>query len=652
MEETPSKRRRTSPRLSQSGPRDATPSRDEPTGAQRNKRPSFASPTKASLAKHNPQILERRRSASPNKSSPTRPVHRRRPSDAASEQSINDLLTAQLESDAASVPASEVNRIPHRSPGPGSAAPSSSGVVPQVGGTLATVPRRSPGKPIPRPLPPPAPEGEDDLNPFIGHTLRRSPQTGVSIPPRPEPELPPSVPDAVSSTPPRGIHTSSPARWREKSKPLRDSPLKQSLMRPDEAGEKVEPTAKRLFGPRPEKSDVRADTVLGQVSDNPRRVMPYDPNAKKRKRVEKLRDEIRKLEADLKLVEAENDRIRAAQDSGRSLGFLNEKETIGAVQRHLVPGADQAAPRQSELLAKAACNPKAFLSFAQPVRPAMPATTSTNPFEDIKSHYPVQMTAEAELPYLQLFGTFDVSSTVAITAPASDGTLRQRHKITLRSRHAPGFFTSKIEMIVNAMNLAILELRVESLEPAARAELGDFVDQICSGKCNRSMQRNIGILSWAMGDWLRVALQRAMLWAQLDREVAAKNGLSNMATKARRSKARGRAQEDNISKQGREISKSELLRFMGQQSFDIILNASEEANTNSSIRLQWKIGFDWTGEAESLVDICVGVPGQWHHVDTQGALGKLPKLFGDLVKGGEPTEVAIRSVVALLVGQA
>jgi hypothetical protein len=345
------------------------------------------------------------------------------------------------------------------------------------------------------------------------------------------------------------------------------------------------------------------------VSDNPRRVLPYDPNSKKRKRVEKLREEIRKLEADLKLVGTENDRIRAAQGSGRSHGLVNEKETIDAVQKHLMPGADQALPRQSELLAKAAYNPMALLPFTRAIRPTMPVSSSSDPAEGIKSHYPVQMTAEAELPYLQLFGSFDVTSTVAIMAPTPNGTLRQRHMITLRSRDAPGFFTARIEMIVNAMNLTILELRVADLEPAAKGELGEFAEQICSGECNRSMQRNIGILSWAMGDWLRIALKRATLWAQLDREVTTKDGISGMATKAKSRKTRSRSEDHGDADQV-EVSKYDLLRFMGQQYFEVTLPTEEGASSKSSVRLQWKIGCDWTGEAESHIDLTVGVPGK------------------------------------------
>ncbi|KAH8179101.1 hypothetical protein LIA77_00620 [Sarocladium implicatum] len=646
MEESPPKRRRTSPRTSQPIPQASTPGRDQTAPTQRNQRPSFASPTKASISRYNPQILERRRSTSPSKSSPARPSRRRR-SNAGSEHDIQGLLAAQLESDAASVPASELSRGLADSHGPDSAAPSSSLAVPRAGGSMSAAPRRSPSKPSPRPLPPPAPEGEDDLNPFIGHTLRRSPTTGVNIPPRPEPELPPSVPDPVSSTPPRGIHTSSPSRWRGKSKVVGESPLKQPPLRPDdEEEENTEPAAKRLFTSRSNKSNIRAESVLGQVSNNPRRVVPYDPNLKKRKRVEKLREQIRKLESDLQVVGSENDRIRAAQGAGRSLGLMNESSTIQTLERHLIPGGDMVKPRQSELLARAAFNPTSLLAYTKPGPVVAPVPTEQDITEGIKSHYPVQMTAEKELPYLQLFGAFDVTSTVAIMDPTPEGTLRQRHLISLASRHAPGFFSAKIEMIVNATNLTILDLRIMSLEPAAKAELGEFLDRICSGDCNRSMQRNIGIVSWAMGDWLRIALQRATLWAQLDHDTQGKSGLSKLAAAARQRSVTSSGGYDGEA----DTAKYDLLRFLGRQCYDIEIPS--EDGDGSTLRIQWKISSDWTGEAESTVDLAVGAPGKWHDIDTQGSLGKLPKLFRDLVGGGEATGVAVGAVAALLTERA
>ena len=388
-----------------------------------------------------------------------------------------------------------------------------------------------------------------------------------------------------------------------------ESPLKQPPLRPHSDGEEEneESPAKRLFTSRPRKSNVRASSVLGQVSNNPRRVVPYDPNSKKRKRVEKLREQIRKLEGDLQVVDEENERLRAAQRSGRSLGLINESGTLDTVERHLTAGGDRAQPRQSELLAKAAFNPTSLFGLTKPGPVVGPGPADQDVIGDIKSHYPVQMTAETELPYLQLFGPFNVNSTVAIMAPTIDGTLRQRHLISLASRHAPGFFSAKIEMIVNAINLTILELRIVSLEPAAKAELGDFLQRICSGDCNRSMQRNIGIISWAMGDWLRVAVQRATLWARLAREIEKKGGLLKLATTARHGGVKGRPQSGGDEA---DITRYDLLRFIGLQCYEIEIPGEDSPDDRSTLRLGWKIACDWTGEAESTVDLAVGAPGK------------------------------------------
>ncbi|PHH71079.1 hypothetical protein CDD80_5540 [Ophiocordyceps camponoti-rufipedis] len=175
----------------------------------RRKRPSFASPTKSSLARFNPAI------PNVNRGEGSLPAGRRG-SDAGSDGSLSELMTPQpgvavedvapaSEPDRREVEMREADRLEPRSDRVGRAGPAA--------------------KPNPRPLPPPAPEGEDELNPFMGHALRRSPVTGISIPPPPEPELPPSVPDPLLSTPPRGIH-SSPSRWKGKSKAKKSSPLK------------------------------------------------------------------------------------------------------------------------------------------------------------------------------------------------------------------------------------------------------------------------------------------------------------------------------------------------------------------------------------------------------------------------------------------
>lgn len=659
MDESAPKRRRVSSNQV------ATP---EAAGA-RPARPSFASPTKASLSRHNPRILEKRRSASPAK-----PLARRA-SDAGSDQSLSEVLTARHDTTADNVPASEPDQDTNDARQE-EAARSTERSVRRVRGGLATAPRRSPARPQPRPLPPPAPEGEDDLNPFIGHTLRRSPNTGVSIPPPPEPELPPAAPDAVSSTPPRGIH-SSPSRWREKRKAAkRSSPLKPPPERPRAEPSKKHPVVARHRHQRAARDDERPRHVaLDPTTNYARRVAAANSNAPRLKERDELREEIARLRSDLKVASEENERLRLMQTSGRIVASTNEDGVEDLLHRYLIPTEETPRPALSRQLTTAVLNPMGLLPFGRPhLSVAAAATTDQEDLESIKSHNPVSMTAEEELPYLELFSQFNVTSSLAILAPKPNQPLQQRRLITLRSRDVPGLFTARVEMVVNAIDLSIVELAVLALEPSAKYELQPFADKICSGSCNRTMQRNVGLLSWAIGEWYRVATLRAQLWTRLNQSLGSRERLLESVAKAweaqRGRQREGSAGPDNAANKHTTCNRADLMRFLGQQSFEVEVPAGPALDKACSLRLEWKIDFDWTGEADSKISVLVGLPGKCElrhsltkrmkhplltgllgrEADGRGVFGRLPTLFEDLVKGGREPEEAVRTVAALLAG--
>ncbi|UKZ76172.1 hypothetical protein TrVFT333_003868 [Trichoderma virens FT-333] len=624
MDGPASKRRRVSPRNSSvniGSSSDATPTSPEPARARAN-RLANAAQTKASAVRRQPQTLDKEQSAPPTEQQQTLST-----SDEARE-TVDESANAAVA--ATSNPAQEEDEAT-RSPG---SLPSSE----QADSSLAGVPTRSPFKPRPRPLPPPAPEGDDEADSFLGRRQRRSPNSGRPIS-HPEPELPPSAPDAASFKPPKGIH-SSPSRWRDKPRMKKTSPLKPSSSHPP-----VKPGSKAVlpmhsFQLPPRDSDGNPqENPLHDKAHPARQVGVFDPNRDKKREIEALDEEIAKLQRDLQIVSKENDRIRLMQSSGRILSFADEEEVFDVVRRHLIDSETKPPPPPSQQLLRAALNPTALLPFGRPT-PVVATTDDQINIADIKSHHPVRMTAEEELPYLQLFSPFEVTSTMAVMHADGDQPLRQRRVMTFRSKDAPGLFASKVEMVVNATNSSILELKVHSLEPAARAELGPFVTKVCEGDCNRSMQRNIGILSWAMGEWYQAAVQRAQLWSKLDQELASKGEFLQAVAEARRKKPLRRTAEE-MEDDGEEQStpapsfkKAALVHFMGQQAFEFNIPSKKRTDPTSSVRLEWRIDFDWIGEAQNKVTVMIGVPGKWRKADQRGVLGKLPKLFEDLVEGG------------------
>ncbi|KND86956.1 hypothetical protein TOPH_08401 [Tolypocladium ophioglossoides CBS 100239] len=397
------------------------------------------------------------------------------------------------------------------------------------------------------------------------------------------------------------------------------------------------------------RSEQLRDVDLNTSTNPARKVAAFDPNEARKKERDALRAEIARLTTDLGTADKENERLRLMQISGRTVAPTNEDEVLDLIQRALISSDETPRPALSHQMVQAVLNPMGLLPFGRSSLIPSSLTDDPEDMEMIKSHHPVTMKAGEELPYLQLFSPFSVTSSIAVLPPLPNQPLRQRRLVTLRSRDLRGLFTAKLEMVVNAMDLGILELSVASLEPSAKYELGPFVDKICSGKCNRTMQRNVGILTWAMGEWYRVAVQRARFWSQLEEQLGSREKLFESVAETR---ARRQRQKDVQLEQDEKTSalrdKADLIRFLGQQSYDVNVPVASGSSNEPSLRLEWKIGFDWTGEAQSKVAVLVGVPGR--EADQRGIFGKFPKLFEDIIEGGQDPEVAVGIVVALLAG--
>ncbi|KAF5621949.1 hypothetical protein F52700_10823 [Fusarium sp. NRRL 52700] len=507
------------------------------------------------------------------------------------------------------------------------------------------------------PQPDPEPERDSPSPPPPLPEFSSSPPPASMPPPRIPPLVQPNSPNAAPSasqpvtrlpprdTGPRKSFQNSPVRFREFSQ-QRDSPL-------------GKPPSRLLEKPR--KSFAQAGSALKQPlpvqSSVPESRQPraFDPDAEKKRERDRVQKEIQDLKKDLEIARKENERIRLMQQSGRILAPTNQDEVINLIERHLLSTGTEHNQSASQKLLQAALNPAALLPFSKPRAPMIqPSVEEKQP--DIKSHHPVAMIATEELPYLELFTPFSMTSNTSILPEADGEPLRQHYSITLRSREIPGIFTAKIEMTVNATELTVLDLGVTALEPAAKSELGPFISKICTGDCNRSMQRNMGILSWAMGEWLRVAIDRAGFWCQLEQSLGSKDGVSEAAARMRSKKHRRRRDSGEDSDEDKptrveSVKKADLIRYLGQQHFDISVPYGDAEESGAKVRLEWKTEFDWTGEAQTRLSVLVGAPGKWHQTDERGSLAKIPKLFQELVHGHEEPETAVRTIVALIAGE-
>ncbi|KAK7931316.1 hypothetical protein PG985_002028 [Apiospora marii] len=647
MEGSAPKRRKTSPTTNVPiGTSNATDDAARPTS----RRPSFASPTKSSLSRANPDVLERQ-------------TQRR------SQQS-------QLEAASENEPASVGQELPSTQPLPSGSQTPTRGFL---RGGMANRPRRTPNKPSPRPLPPPSEKDEELLDPFRGQVLRRSPPPGV-MPSQDatEPELPPPTPDKGTSDPPApapnsseyGIHrtpTKRPRRSRALAEQMRSSPMKQPPTKQPPPTKTAEAAAVRTKARpaspvrRPGPRRISARLAESGRPHPARSIGEPDVFAEKRAARDALLAEVAQLEADVDLAKAENDNIHDAYDSqGAKAGVLNKDGLLDLLRRHVLTPKPDPSPEDAWL--EAALNPVSFLPFGNPA--AIPPLPFAEQKEDKAppppiSHHPIPLSAAEELPYLQLFSPLVFRSSIALQPRDSrdSGHLMQKHKITAASS-PPGLFAARIEMTVDTKTLSISDLSVSHLEPSAAAELRPFIAKIEQGAGNSALRRNVSVVAWAMAEWTRLATKRALFWCQVERELGSDKDMLRCAKKLRRGRKRkgfpGRPSvedEDDSGDEGEnmdenDVPRSALLPHLGRTSLDLRLGPASEVG----LRIEWRIDFDWTGEGHSRIAALVETPAKWHHHDTRHSLVEIPGLFDKIVRGGGDPMKAVKTVVALIIG--
>ncbi|TRX89014.1 hypothetical protein FHL15_010136 [Xylaria flabelliformis] len=602
--------------------------------------------------------------------------------------SENDLVTAQLELE------SETGQLQREDEGESANATEQRPKSPvrRVGGGLSMRPRRSPTKPFSRPLPPPSAEEEELVNPFKGRRLRRSPPPGVlpEIEPE-EPELPPtptqkglSDPASVVTSPP-GIHN-TPSKRPRRSKALaariNSSPLKQPPLRPPE----------RTFEDEEPVSSFR-DSLLKEEPRRKRRkpkphparqVQEPDPLADKKALRDALLAEVAQLEDDLRVASRENERLHRVQGESRRRttdlpGAEEQERILDVLRRHALPSEKEELPDPMRDWLEAAMNPIAFLPFGHGTLPplVLPEPAKEQEKEEKKdpptSHHPISMTAEEELPYLQVFTPLTFTSTITTLQQEiseeeernSASPLLQRHAISVASS-PPGLFAATVDMTVDTKTLSIAELAVPRLDSAAVPELGPFIDKMLrGGGGNSALTKNICVVTWAMGEWVLKATRRARFWYALTRELGSAERIMRCAENMRKRTRKGRGSHDDVDDEDgeeddesekKDPSKADVIALMGRTSLDLDLPSGdhgedeEEDGEKVTARVTWRIEFDWTGEARSRIGLLLSAPAKWHARDEKKSLAGLPDMFDKLLAERKDPLEAVKIVVALIVG--
>lgn len=393
----------------------------------------------------------------------------------------------------------------------------------------------------------------------------------------------------------------------------------------------------------------KPDSVSRQ---NVRGIKPFDPEADKKKERDEIMAEIRALEADIALAAAENGRIREAIEEQNSSGSAmksippapNASDILDLLRRRAVPeDEDDDLHNREEITTvnwlQMAVNPISFLPFGKPranVAEAVQLFASSSSEKDQVlpppvSHHPIEMSVKEELPFLQAFTPLAFHSQIFALSESSNSPLLQRHVITVSSTAPAGVFIARIEMTVNSKSLKIVDLHVPRIEPPeARIELQPLLDRVTgAAKDNTSsaLVQNVTVLSWAMGEWVRVAVKRAKFFASLAQLLSAKgqgmaDAIRDLKSRAKVARAQKRGRQDDDSddepKESNEpVSKREVLEYITRTGMDVdipaLFHSSSHKTTTTpmtGMRVEWDIDFDWTGEATSKMRLLVGVPGK------------------------------------------
>ncbi|KAL2162308.1 hypothetical protein VTH06DRAFT_7221 [Thermothelomyces fergusii] len=681
MDSPAPKRRRTSPRNAvpvdpDAEARSTTPPNAPPPSASSPTRPSVASPTRASLEQpHNPDLSPRQESQ-PRRSrpSPEAPPSASRAATPDSTGGLTRAMRTQLElrsatrdgGDLAASGSDSLLRSPAR----------------RLGSRKG--PTRPMPRPLPPPAPEEDDELLKAISARLHPGVPPGVLPEVADP-EPQLPPTPQHPDPVVSTPPSGIHNTPsrrPKRSRALAERIKSlSPLKPSPIR--SLGKPTDGALPLSLPTKNAEAEKAAATEPGPAPAESRGLKPADPDAEKKKLRDSLLAEIGRLERDLEIASRENERIRQARLARREPSPpANGDEILDLLARHVLPpGAG--APKKPDPIedwVASALNPIAFLPFSKPspsgppTLPRIPAPHQTQGRKEGDddgelpppvSHHPLPMTAAEALPYLQVFTPLTFTAHVSPLPPPAAGSggdeaaLLQQHSIAVSSASPRGLFAARIEMTVDTETMAVASLAVPRLDPAAEAELRPFVDRITAAAAaaapappSSGLHNNVAVLAWAMAEWLRVAVQRARAWIALQREVAGgRDALAEMEAEAEADAEAGAGseQEKEGEEEGEEADQdggseagdaeggesgdgtaaadkcetADLLPFMGRTCMDLEVPVLEGRGSGekSTLRVQWRIGFDWTGEAQSEIGVLVGLPAKWHKHDDRGQLG-------------------------------
>ncbi|MCJ1360375.1 MAG: hypothetical protein MMC33_010380 [Icmadophila ericetorum] len=641
-------------------------------------RPLFMSPTKASLAKFNPNLLPRIkspvgevvRSRSANRTSFARNRAATKSDDVVEESLVADAEEGRRKS----LLIDSFIRGARKSPGPSTSS---------IGGGLSEPPRRrsrTPRKssPIKATEPTgsgalsvqehalnPVKEAENDIHsrvdqqfldgaeaaaskPEVNATPIRAERRAAGRLQEEEPELPPTPTDLglePPPDPPKGLFSSSPSRRRamkRKTAGVRSSALKPRNSSPNRRAE---------------------DTFIQEAGDSSipienshatEEAIPDPESIKKKDKEKQLQTQVKGLQDDIEILRAE---LGRASDSNTTSRSREEVDKLISVLTSNNPSHKPIPPpSKPPLLSRRLA---AFLPFAPPRSPTPPPSVA-----DTTPPPPQVTPVDDSNPLAKMFSVFTVNS-VDTLVPSStpSGPLLRSQEITMTSPN--DLITAQLKLLVNTRTGTVECLELTNLTAFAEAELGPWIRE-------QALAGDINSIGWALGRYWEVASIRARCWKACEEEfpelLSFAKGHSSSSDPAGNRKppaaakptkgGRGKpapspaANEDNAannfnassSHTSLPLSPTDLAIHLPRISLTF---SSPSSSPGVSLHIIWHLSFDWLGDVESHVSARASFPPAWKTVDERGSLGKVGECFDSLVKKKGVLR-AIKGVVGVL----
>ncbi|KAI9793191.1 MAG: hypothetical protein M1816_000611 [Peltula sp. TS41687] len=676
MDNNPSKRRRTSHTTSLriSGPTTPSPQkpRREPTRSTP-RRKSFQSPTKASLARFNPELLAR--------SSQSARLSSRRLNELGNGSSRTSLpfspprssvsgesqRTAETSRQVAKANATENDNLHHtglqeRTPDPSVEAEQSqestrildtdapdeplpprpqtmsrrqfvsdpsnrlapiANMVPSAGSKAITI-----HFPTPKRLAPVAPRRSARLSGGKSHDVlsdrRDVAEEGG------EPDLPPTLMDMGLDEPhtPGGLSQASTPRKkrRPEQKPSSSTPARRAVI---DQVDLEESRSTRDLASTQDREDVDIANDAGIKEDLKRQLLSE---------LRQLEEEVVTLENELSRAESENRRLREKPPDRQG---INEPIYLTKTAQRPIVEASKFTVKGSQL------SWGAFLPFAKRRKPVAAAPVLPIPDGPPPSHYPIDL--DDPLPYLQLFTplTFTSTSKLFPSSATAVNSNRAEQQHVIKATSPEHLLTASMALTVDIATHTITALSIASLSGWAERELGKWIRSRADS--SNVAGRDISSICWAIGRYWELAEKRARYMVRCEENHPELLLLAFSGDPSTVLKTGGRHQSHIALTSGENHGSFEAMRdvieaaFRGMQpgpssstrrrqiSRQLGRSSLSFCREDVQLLITWTISFDWTGDTHSQVTAVASMPEAWTRADSRASLAKIPKLFRDLV---------------------